>query len=457
MTLHLPTRIEHLPVEDLLPYARNSRTHSDSQVAQIAASIREFGFTNPVLVRDDGTIVAGHGRVMAARQLGLERAPCIRMSHLTEAQARAYVIADNQLALNAGWDEEILASELRALMEDGCDGELLGFADADIGDLFARVDFVLDPERDPEAVPSAPEAPVSRPGDAWKLGAHRVICGDATSVKAYQVLLGDERADVVWTDPPYNVAYEGKAGAIQNDDMGDAEFLDFLRTVFSNIALYLRQGGCAYVSHADTGECGISFRRAFMDAGFHLAQCIVWRKDSMVLGRSDYQWVHEPILYGWLKGAGHKFYGGRKQTTVSEAGSFGSPFIKRPDGRWQITIGEETLIVSGEASIEWVEHSLMREIRPKRSNVHPTMKPVALIERMLRNSAKPGAKVLDAFGGSGSTLIAAERLGMSARMIELSPTFVDVIVRRWQEFTGGGQAILEGDGRSFDQIAAEGR
>lgn len=453
MNIALPTTIEHLPTESLLPYARNSRTHSDAQVAQLAASIREFGFTNPVLVRDNGTIVAGHGRVMAAKLIGLATVPTIRVSHLSDAQARAYVIADNKLALNAGWDDQMLADELRALDALGFGADLLGFDGDEIGELFA----VAQPSAssvDPDAAPEPSATPTSRLGDVWRMGNHRLICGDSTDRSTYASLLQGVPVDVVWTDPPYNVAYEGEAGSIQNDDMSDDDFEAFLAGAFMCIGASMRPGASIYVAHADAGRIGIAFRSAFLGAGLKLAQCLIWRKDCMVLGRSDYQWIHEPILYGWKLGAAHKFYGGRKQVSVNDLGSQGSPFVRRADGRWQITIGEETMIVDGDATVEYVEHSLLRELRPKRNDVHPTMKPVALIARLLRNSAKPGAVVLDPFGGSGSTLIAAEQLGMAARLIELDPKFVDVIVRRWQEFTGR-EATLEADGRTFEAVAAE--
>lgn len=291
-------------------------------------------------------------------------------------------------------------------------------------------------------------------GDVWQLGRHRVLCGDCTAAGSMSALLKGEQVDVVWTDPPYNVAYSNAAGAIANDDLPDAEFLEFLRRTFAALHRVMRPGAAIYVAHADMGETGISFRRAFLDAGFKLAACLVWRKDSMVLGRSDYQWIHEPILYGWKLGAGHKWYGGRKQVSVSDLGTSGSPFVRREDGRWQITIGEETMIVAGDATVEYVEHSLIRELRPKRNDVHPTMKPVALIERQIRNNAKAGAIVLDAFGGSGSTLMACERVGMAARLSEISPQYSDVIVRRWQEYTGL-QATLDGDGCTFEEIAVD--
>jgi DNA modification methylase len=455
MSVAMPAALERLPIESLLPYARNSRTHSDAQVAQLVASIREFGFTNPVLVQDDGTIVAGHGRVMAAKQLGLSDVPVIRLSHLSEAQARAYVIADNKLALNAGWDNDVLAAEVKALEALGFGHELMGFSDDEFGELFADSSVQLPVgEGDPDSVPQTPLDPVSRPGDVWVLGRHRLLCGDSTDSSAYAAVMQGGAADVVWTDPPYNVAYEGVAGAIKNDDMSDADFLVFLQRAFGSVASVMRKGASIYVAHADAGSIGIAFRSAFLGAGLKLAQCLIWRKDAMVLGRSDYQWIHEPILYGWKIGAGHKFYGGRKQVSVNDLGSTGSPFVRRSDGRWQITIGEETMIVEGEATVEYVEHSLLREARPKRNDVHPTMKPVALISRMLRNSAKPGATVLDPFGGSGSTLMAAEQLGMCARLIELDPKFVDVIAKRWAEFTGQ-KPVLEASGEAFEVVARQ--
>lgn len=446
----IPSTIEHLSIEALVPYARNSRTHSEAQVAQIAASIAEFGFTNPVLIDEAGGIIAGHGRVMGARQLGLARVPCIRLSHLTELQRRAYVIADNKLALNAGWDNALLAQELRDISASGFDAALTGFADDEIGQLLAAADVPFEPAADPDDAPVPPTSPVSRAGDIWQLGNHRLLCGDSTSAESYAALLGGGHADIAWTDPPYNVAVNGKAGRIANDDLSDAKFREFITAALTAIGTALRPGGAVYVAHAETER--LNFTLAFRAAGLKLSSCIIWRKDSFTLGRSDYQWIHEPILYGWKPGAAHTWYGGRAQCTVNALGSNDSPFTRLPDGRWRVTIGEETMIIAGDATVEWVEASVMRELRPKRSDLHPTMKPVALIERMLRNNAKPGAVVLDPFGGSGSTLIAAERLGMHACLIELDPKFVDVIVRRWQQFTGR-LAIREQDGLTLDEAA----
>ena len=456
----LADKIEQWPTAKLLPYARNARTHSEEQVAQIAASIKEFGFTNPVLIDADGGIIAGHGRVMGARQLGLAEVPCIRLGHLTDAQRRAYVIADNRLALNAGWDDAMLALEMRDLMDEGYDVGLTGFDLKEIDALLAGLDATPEGQTDPDAAPAVQADAVTRPGDVWVLGRHRIMCGDSTDGGSVALLMRGEQADACWTDPPYNVAYGDKAemlndyggkghrntSRILNDDMSDEDFCKFLGGFYRAACAVMKKGAAIYVAHSETERA--NFTREMLRAGFKLSGVVIWRKDTLVLGRSDYQWIHEPILYGWKDGGAHSFYGGRKQTTVSDIGSSGSPFVLRADGKWQVTIGEEVLIVDGKAKVEWIEDSIMRELKPKRNDVHPTMKPVALIERMLRNSAKPGRIVLDPFGGSGSTLIACEQIGMSARLMELSPNYADVIVRRWQQFTGK-RATLEATGAEF--------
>lgn len=443
--------LERLLVDALVPYARNSRTHSEEQVAQLAASISEFGFTNPVLIDEAGQIVAGHGRVMAARRLGLREVPCLRLRGLTDAQKRAYVIADNKLALNAGWDEETLQSELRRLQSESFDLELLGFSEAELDSIFEPT--VTESDADPDAAPDVPEKAVSALGDVWVMGPHRVICGDSTDVGAWDSLMAGALADVVWTDPPYNVAYESKlAGKIKNDDMGDKEFLDLLRGAFACLFSVMKPGASIYVAHADTE--GFNFRRAFKESGFKLSGCLVWKKNALVLGRSDYQWIHEPILYGWKPGSKHRWYGGRKQVTVQELGD-NSPFRRQDDGSWAIHVGDHVMVVSGDAKVTGpAPSSVIYHDKPSRSSDHPTMKPVSLVERMLCNSARPGDVVVDAFGGSGSTLMAAERTGMCARLCELDPRFVDVIVRRWQDYTGR-DAVLESSGKTFAAAAAE--
>lgn len=446
-------QIELLPVAGLTPYARNSRTHSDEQVNQIAASIAEFGFTNPVLIDAEGVIIAGHGRTMAAAKLGMDKVPCLRLGHLTEAQRRAYVIADNKLALNAGWDEEMLAQEMRALADMDFDLSLIGFDGDEIDEMLATLDATPEGQTDPDDTPPPPETPVARPGDVWLLGRHRVMCGSSTDPESWAQLMRDDRADICVTDPPYNVAYEGKTKdklKIENDSMSAPEFRRFLLDFYRAVYAVMKAGAPIYVYHADTE--GLNFRSAFIEAGFKLSGCLIWRKNTMVLGRSDYHWMHEPILYGWKPGAAHRWYGGRKLTTVLEHGEGGA--VRRlDDGRWAVQAGDDLLIVDASAQLEQHLGTVIFHEKPARNGEHPTMKPVGLIERNLRASSRAGDIVIDAFGGSGTTLMAAERLGQTARLMELDARYVDVIVRRWEEYTGGG-ATLEGDGRTFAEITA---
>ncbi len=397
-------------VEDLIPYARNSRTHSDTQVAQIAASIREFGWTNPVLLDGASGIIAGHGRVLAARKLGMAEVPCIELSHLSEAQKKAYIIADNKLALNAGWDDELLAIEFAELADAGFDNLLTGFTQDEID--------ALTPEQIPEgltdedAVPEVSETPISRPGDVWIMGPHRLLCGDATVAASYDALLQGTPVDMVFTDPPYNVNYansakdkmRGKDRAILNDNLGDG-FYDFLLAALTQMVANCRGG--IYVAMSSS-ELDV-LQSAFRAAGGKWSTFIIWAKNTFTLGRADYQRQYEPILYGWPEGAQRHWCGDRDQGDV-----------------WQIK-------------------------KPQKNDLHPTMKPVELVERAIRNSSRPGNVVLDPFGGSGTTLIAAEKSGRVARLIELDPKYVDVIVRRWENFTGQ-QAIREADDTSFDVL-----
>lgn len=428
----------------LVPYERNARTHSPAQVAQIAAAIREWGFTNPLLVDESDRIIAGHGRLEAARLLGMAQVPVIVVAGLSDEQRRALILADNKLALNAGWDAELLREEIEALRLADFDLALTGFDAGEVLDLLGGSGS----GKDPDSAPAAPSIPFSALGDVWTLGPHRLVVGDSTSPDAYDALLGSEKVDVVWTDPPYNVAYEGAAGKIQNDAMGDAAFLQFLSDAFTSMVIACKPGAAVYVAHADTE--GLNFRRAFVEAGFKLSGVIIWRKDSLVLGRSDYQWQHEPILYGWAKGSRHRWYGGRKLTTVQALGE-ASPFAQAEDGSWVVRVGDRALVIRGDVKVEEVVPSVIDEPRPRRSAEHPTMKPVTLIERMLKNNARPGDLVLDPFGGSGSTLVAADRMGMAARLIELDPRFADVIIRRWQEYTG--RRAQRADGTLFPEEA----
>lgn len=412
----LADRIEHWPTTKLLPYVRNARQHSEEQIARIAASIAEFGFVNPILTGVDGVLVAGHGRLAAARKLGLPTVPVVVLDHLTPTQRRALVLADNRLAELATWDDALLRIELEALQDDGFDLDLTGF-DADaLAELLADEEPQIEGRTEDDAIPEMPEEPVSRPGDVWRLGPHRLVCGDATTAEAYARLFPDgERADMVFTDPPYNVNYansakdklRGKHRPILNDALGEG-FYDFLFDALALIMAHTR--GAIYVamssSELDT------LQAAFRAAGGHWSTFIIWAKNTFTLGRADYQRQYEPILYGWPEGATRHWCGDRDQGDV-----------------WQIK-------------------------KPAKNDLHPTMKPVDLVERAIRNSSRPGDVVLDPFGGSGTTLIAAEKSGRVARLIELDPKYADVIVRRWQDWTGQ-QATREADGLAFDQAASD--
>jgi DNA modification methylase len=424
------------PVAGLKPYEKNARTHSAEQVEQLVRSIKEFGFTNPLLVDETDRIIAGHGRLQAALALGMAEVPVLILTGLSEAQRRALILADNKIALNSGWDLKLLSEELADLKLEGYDLTLTGFSLEEIDGMTS----VLVDEKDPDDAPDVPAEPKTKPGDVYVLGPHRLVCGDSTSMENIGRLMRGELADCCWTDPPYNVAYETKAGKIANDDLNDNEFRDFLSGAYGCAFAALKPGAAIYVAHADTE--GLNFRATFRAAGFKLSGCLIWRKDSLVLGRSDYQWQHEPILYGWKPGSRHRWYGGRKLTTVIDLDQDRMPFKRRDDGRYEIRLGDTVMVIDGAATIEELVPSVINEPKPKRSDGHPTMKPVALIERMLRNSARPGDLVLDLFGGSGSTLMAAERLGMCARLSELDPGYCDVIVARWEAYTGR-KAVLE--------------
>ena len=375
---------------ELVPYARNSRTHSDAQVAQIAASITEWGFTNPILIDPSGGIIAGHGRLLAARKLGLDDVPCVVADGWSDAQKRAYIIADNKLALNAGWDNDMLAVEFAELDGLGFDLTLTGF---DLAEIEGLIPTVVTGLTDEDAVPEVPVEPVTRLGDVWLLGNHRLMCGDSTSIDAVEKLMDGQKADMWLTDPPYNVAYEGGNGLkIKNDDMGDDQFRQFLRDCCVAADNVMKAGAVFYIWHADLE--GYNFRGACKDSGWTVRQCLIWKKSSLVMGRQDYHWKHEPCLYGWKDGAGHLWAADRKQTTILE-------FEK-----------------------------------PLKNGEHPTMKPVALFEYQMLNNTKGADIILDSFGGSGTTMLAAEKNGRVSRLMELDPKYCDVIVKRWQEFTG---------------------
>lgn len=448
-------KVEMLAPETLVPYAKNSRTHSPEQVDQIVASIREFGFTNPILIAEDGTIIAGHGRVVAASKIGMKTVPCLRLAGLSEEQRRAYIIADNKLAENAGWDEELLKLELGVLRDAGFGLDVIGFSTDELDELFLGDDDVEQEGKiGDDEIPAFGDFYTSRKGDVWICGDHRVMCGDSTVMTDVDALIVDQRVDMCWTDPPYNVDYEGSAGKIENDALSPEAFQAFQAFLSDAFALaigVMKKGAAIYVAHADTE--GLVFRSTFIGAGFKLSGCLVWVKPSLVLGRSDYQWRHEPILYGWKPGAAHRWYGGRAKTTVMEAEE--PPFVTTPDGAVQIEIGSTTLRIAGnDLSVAELVGSVIRHEKPTRNAEHPTMKPVGLIIGMMTNSSRRGDLVYDPFGGSGSTLIAAQKIGRKARLMELDRKFADVIVRRWQEFTGG-KAYLEETGEAFDDMTAQ--
>ena len=382
-------------VSELIPYVRNARTHSEAQVAQIAASIREFGFLSPILVAEDNTILAGHGRLAAAQKLGLKKVPCVKENHLTETQKRAYIIADNKLSLNAGWDNELLAVELSELEGADFNLDLLGFDEAELSSIFDADKDVSDDDFDVEK--ELEEPCFSKTGDIWTLGKHRVICGDATKLETYKTLLENTKVNLVVTDPPYNVNYEGSAGKIKNDNMEDDKFYQFLFNSFVNMEQAMADDASIYVFHADTE--GLNFRKAFQDAGFYLSGCCIWKKPSLVLGRSPYQWQHEPCLYGWKKKGKHKWYAGRKETSV-----------------WEFE-------------------------KSKKNADHPTMKPIALLAYPIKNSSMTNSLVLDPFAGSGSTLIACEQTGRICYAIELDEKYCDVIVKRYIEQVGNDKSV----------------
>jgi site-specific DNA-methyltransferase (adenine-specific) len=392
-------KIHEIEIEKLIPYARNSRTHSDEQVAQIAASIKEFGWTNPILVDGEAGIIAGHGRLAAARKLGLKKIPVIELSHLSPTQKKALIIADNKLALNAGWDNDMLALEFEELELEGFDLALTGFDEKEIDAL--TPEQINEGLTDEDAVPDVPDEPKTKLGDIYQLGKHRLMCGDSCNITDMEKLCDGQLVDMWLTDPPYNVAYEGGTGlTIKNDDMDNDQFRQFLRDAYVTADTVMKAGAVFYIWHADSE--GYNFRGAAQDAGWKVRQCLIWKKSSLVMGRQDYHWKHEPCLYGWKEGAGHLWSADRKQTTILE-------FDK-----------------------------------PSKNGEHPTMKPVLLFEYQMLNNTKGGDIVLDSFGGSGTTLLAAEKNGRYARLMELDPKYCDVIVKRWEEFTGKKAELING-------------
>lgn len=406
------TEMKLVPIDRLVPYINNARTHSPEQINKLRSSLREFGFINPVIIDRDYGVIAGHGRILAAKEEGITEVPCVFADYLTEAQKKAYIIADNRMAMDAGWDEELLRVEIEALQAEAFDVSLTGFDPNEIDDLFKEnlKDGLHDDDFDIEAELKKPT--FTKAGDVWTLGRHRLVCGDSTKKETFDTLMDGRKANLVLTDPPYNVNYEGTAGKIKNDHMANDAFYQFLLDAFTNMEAVMADDASIYVFHADTE--GLNFRRAFVDAGFYLSGCCIWKKNSLVLGRSPYQWIHEPVLFGWKKSGKHVWYAGRKETTV-----------------WEYD-------------------------KPKKNADHPTMKPIALLAYPIMNSSMTGTIVLDPFGGSGSTLIACEQSERTCYTVELDEKYCDVIVKRYIEQAGSAEDVTvlrDGVTLRFDEVS----
>ena len=392
------TQMELVPTDKLIPYVNNARTHSAEQVNKLRASLREFGFVNPVIVDRDLNVIAGHGRILAAKEEKIPEVPCVYVDYLTEAQKKAYILADNRMAMDAGWDEELLRVEIEALQAEAFDVSLTGFDEKEITDLFKDADGTGAEDDDFDLSEALEKAAFVERGDVWTVGRHRLMCGDATVEEDVLKLMDGKKANLILTDPPYGVSFQSADGlSIQNDSIKGEEFYQFLLASMQNMVSVLEPGGAAYVFHADTE--GLNFRRAFVDAGLHLAGCCIWVKNSLVLGRSDYQWQHEPVLYGFLKNGKHSWYSDRKQTTI-----------------WNFD-------------------------KPKRNKNHPTSKPLDLLAYPIGNSTQANAIVLDTFGGSGSTLMACEQTNRICCTMELDEKYASVILRRYVEDGGNPDEV----------------
>lgn len=394
-------------IDKLIPYVNNARTHSKEQINKLRASIREFGFINPVIIDRDYNVIAGHGRIMASKEEGIDKVPCVFVDYLTDAQKKAYILADNRMALDADWDEELLKVEIESLQGADFDLNLTGFDEAELMDIFGDDNQSRAKDDDFDLTAALEKASFVEKGDVWTVGRQRLMCGDATSSEDVSTLMGNTKANLILTDPPYGVSFKSSSGlTIQNDSMKNEEFYNFLLASFKCMAEHLENGGSAYVFHADTE--GLNFRKAFIDAGFHLAGCCIWVKDSLVLGRSDYQWQHEPVLYGFMQNGKHKWYSDRKQTTI-----------------WNFD-------------------------KPKRNANHPTSKPLDLLSYPIGNSTQENGVVIDTFGGSGSTMMACEQMNRICYMMELDEKYASVILRRYVENTNNAEGVfVERNGRKI--------
>lgn len=403
-------RFEKVPIDKLVPYARNARTHSKEQIAQLRASIREFGFVSPCIIDKDYNIIAGHGRVLAAREEGIAEIPCVFAEHLTDAQKRAYILADNRLALNAGWDEEMLSVELADLQGADFDLSLLGFDDAELNKLLGGAEEVQDDDFDVDAALKLPAFVL--PGDLWHLGNHRLLCGDSTKPEDVARLMDGKQANICLTDAPYNVNFDGGKGKILNDNMPKEQFYAFLLSAFQLVYEHLADGGAFYCFHSDSEK--VNFYNATVAAGFHYSTTCIWVKDSLVLGRGDFQQMHEPCLYSFKDTRKHAWYADRKQTTV-----------------WKFD-------------------------RPKKSEYHSTQKPVPLMAYPLTCSTQANAIVYEPFAGSFSTGIACEQLNRVCFGMELDPKFASAAVRRWVDGYGEEDVTVERDGKILRAAEAMG-
>ena len=403
------TEMQLVDINKLIPYVNNARTHNAQQINKLRSSLREFGFINPVIIDCDFNVIAGHGRIMAAKEEGISNVPCVFVDYLTEAQKKAYILADNRMAMDAGWDEELLKVEIEALQAEDFDLSLTGFDEKELAGFFDTSDNAKEDDFDVDTELGKP--PVTKTGDLWLLGNHRLLCGDSTKEESYALLMNGKKANLVVTDPPYNVNYQGTAGKIKNDNLENEKFYQFLFDAFTCMEKAMADDASIYVFHADTE--GLNFRKAFADAGFYLSGTCIWKKQSLVLGRSPYQWQHEPCLFGWKKNGKHQWYSDRKQTTI-----------------WEFD-------------------------KPKKNGDHPTMKPVPLLAYPIKNSSMSNCIVLDPFGGSGSTLIACEQTNRICHTIELDEKYCDVIVKRYIEQVGTAENVsVVRDGKTirFDDL-----
>ena len=413
----MTSEMKLVSIDKLIPYINNAKTHPKEQILKLRSSLREFGFINPVIIDRDFNVIAGHGRIMAAKEEGIDEVPCVFVDHLSEAQKKAYILADNRMAMDGGWDEELLRIEIMSLEAENFDIGLTGFDAGEIEDLFGSGETGEVKDDDYDLSSALEKAAFVKRGDIWNVGRHKLMCGDATSSDDVKALMNGKKANLIVTDPPYNVAFQSADGlSIKNDNMEGSKFYEFLLAAFKNMAEHLEKGGAAYVFHADTE--GLNFRKAFIEAGFHLSGCCIWVKNSMVLGRSDYQWQHEPILYGFLQNGKHYWSknAGRSQTTI-----------------WNFD-------------------------KPKKNSNHPTSKPLDLLAYPIGNSSQENAIVIDTFGGSGSTLIACEQTNRICYMMELDEKYASVILRRYVEDTNDSDnvyVIRDGEKLMFKDLVKE--